>query len=69
MPTDKPISDLFETILFIIFAVAALRVIAPAIADLEGDTTNFSATEIIVIGFITTIIVLGIAYRTYLKFF
>ncbi len=54
--------DLIDILVYVLFAVVILPIIGSQITGLEGDTTNFSATEIILFGLITTFLVLGIVY-------
>jgi len=56
------IKDLVDILVYILFAVVVLPIIGSQIVTLEGDTTNFSATEILLFGLITTFIVLGLVY-------
>ena len=56
------VKDLIDVMVYILFAVVVLPIIAGQVVTLEGDTTNFSATEILLMGLITTFIVLGIVY-------
>ena len=54
--------DLIDILVYVLFAVVVLPIIGGQIVNLEGDTTNFSATEILLFGLITTFIVLGVVY-------
>ena len=56
------ISDLIDILVYILFAVVVLPIIGGQLVSLEGDSTNFSATEILLFGLIMTFIVLGIVY-------
>lgn len=56
------VSGLIDILVYILFAVVVLPIIAGQVTTLEGDTTNFSATEILLLALITTFIVLGIVY-------
>lgn len=56
------VSDLIDILVYILFAVVVLPIIAGQVTTLEGDTTNFSGTEILLLALITTFIVLGIVY-------
>jgi len=47
---------------YVLFASAILPVIASQMATLEGDTTNFSATEILLLGLVTLFVILGLVY-------
>ena len=46
----------------VLFAVVILPIIGGQVVTLEGDTTNFSATEILLMGLVTTFIILGVVY-------
>jgi len=54
--------DLIDCLVYVLFAVVVLPIIASQVTTLEGDTTNFSATEILLLALITTFIVLGVVY-------
>lgn len=54
--------DLIDVLVYVLFAVVVLPIIASQVTTLEGDTTNFSATEILLLALITTFIVLGVVY-------
>ena len=54
--------DLIDVLIYVLFAVVVLPIIASQVTTLEGDTGNFSATEILLLALITTFIVLGIVY-------
>lgn len=56
------VNSLIKILIYVIFAVAVLPVIASQVVSIEGDTTNFSASEILILGLITTLIVLGVVY-------
>jgi hypothetical protein len=62
MASKVNIKDLFDVLIYILFAAVIIPIIAGQVVTLEGDTTNFSATEILVLGLITTFLVLGIVY-------
>jgi hypothetical protein len=55
--------DLIDVLVYVLFAVVVLPIIASQVTTLEGDTTNFSATEILILALITTFIVLGVVYK------
>lgn len=59
--TSNP-RKLIDILIYIFFAVAVLPIIGGQVVALEGDTTNFSASEIVLMGLITTLIVLGVVY-------
>lgn len=54
--------SLIDILVYVLFAVVVLPIIASQITTLEGDTTNFSATEILLLALVTTFIVLGVVY-------
>ena len=56
------VKDLIDVLIYVLFAVVVLPIIASQVTNLEGDTCNFSATEILLLALITTFIVLGIVY-------
>ena len=56
------VKDLNDVLIYVLFAVVVLPIIASQVTTLEGDSTNFSATEILLLALITTFIVLGIVY-------
>ena len=56
------VKDLIDVLIYVLFAVVVLPIIASQVTTLEGDSTNFSATEILLLALITTFIVLGIVY-------
>lgn len=56
------VKDLFDVLIYILFAVIVLPIIAGQVVTIEGDTTNFSSSELLLLGLITTFIVLGVIY-------
>lgn len=54
--------DLLDILVYVLFAVVILPIIGGQIVTIEGDTTNFSATEILLLGLVTTFIILGVVY-------
>lgn len=54
--------DLINVMVYVLFAVIVLPIIGSSVVALEGDTTNFSATEILLFGLITTFVIIGIVY-------
>jgi len=56
------VKGLFDVLIYVLFAVIVLPIIAGQIVTLEGDTTNFSAGELLLLGLVTTFIVLGVVY-------
>lgn len=53
---------LIDVLIYVLFAVVLLPIIGSQVITLEGDTTNFSATEILLFGLITTFVVIGVVY-------
>jgi hypothetical protein len=51
-----------DVLIYVLFASVVLPIIAINIRAMTGDSGNFSASEIVVLGLITTLIVLGVAY-------
>lgn len=62
-------SSLMEVLIYVLFASVLIPVIAINIKAMTGDSGNYSAAEIAVLGFITTIVILGIGYTIYKKMF
>jgi len=56
------LKDLFDIMIYVMFAGVLIPIIGAQMVTLEGDTTNFSATEILLFGLITTFIILGVVY-------
>jgi hypothetical protein len=56
------VGDLVDILVYILFAVVVLPIIGGQLVSLEGDSTNFSTTEILLFGLVMTFIVLGIVY-------
>jgi len=56
------VKNLINVLIYVLFAVIILPIIGNSVTTLEGDTGNFSATEILLFGLITTFIVIGIVY-------
>lgn len=54
--------DLMSILVYVMFASVIIPIIATQMVALEGDTTNFSATEILLFGLVVTFIVLGVVY-------
>jgi hypothetical protein len=54
--------DLMNILIYIVFATVIIPIINSQIVGLEGDTTNYSASEILLMGLITTFIILGVVY-------
>jgi hypothetical protein len=60
--TKASAKDLINVMVYVLFAVIVLPIIGSSVVALEGDTTNFSATEILLFGLITTFVIIGIVY-------
>lgn len=56
------VKELMDVLIYVLFASVVLPIIAINIRGMTGDSGNFSASEIVVLGLITTLIVLGVAY-------
>lgn len=56
------VKDMINVMIYVLFAVIVLPIIGGAVTTLEGDTGNFSATEILLFGLITTFVVIGVVY-------
>lgn len=61
--------ELMDVLIYVLFASLIIPIIAGQLSGLEGDTGNFSAGEILIIGVITTFIILGVAYSIIKKMF
>jgi hypothetical protein len=55
------VKDLMDVLIYVVFASVLIPIIATNINTMEEDE-NFSATEIVLVGLITTFIVLGVVY-------
>ena len=64
MPKGGTLSTkkLMNVLIYIVFASVLIPIINTQIVGLEGDTTNYSASEILLMGLITTFIILGLVY-------
>ena len=62
------VASLIDILVYVLFAVVVLPIIGGQLVTLEGDSTNFSATEILLFGLIMTFIVLGVVYAIVKKF-
>jgi hypothetical protein len=60
--TRLSLEKLTKILVYVLFASAILPVIASQMTTLEGDTTNFSATEILLLGLVTLFVILGLVY-------
>jgi hypothetical protein len=65
----KSTSELMEVLIYVLFASVIIPIIAVNIKSMTGDSGNYSAAEILILGFITTIVILGIGYTIYKKMF
>lgn len=54
--------QLMDILIYVMFASVIIPIIGSQMVTLEGDTTNFSATEILLFGLVVTFIVLGVVY-------
>lgn len=55
------VKDLLDVLIYVLFASVLLPIIAVQINGMEDDT-NFTATEILLIGLITLFVVIGVVY-------
>lgn len=55
-------NKLIKTLVYVFFAGAIIPIIGSQMVALEGDTTNFSTSEILLFGIVTTLIILGVVY-------
>jgi len=55
------VKDLMDVLIYVVFASVLIPIIATNINTMEDDD-NFSATEVVLVGLITTFIVLGVVY-------
>ena len=62
MAGKMSVKKLIDVLIYVLFAVIVLPIIGAQVVTLEGDSTNFSATEILLFGLITTFIVIGVVY-------
>lgn len=56
------VKDLMDVLIYVVFASVLIPIIATQFSGIEGDTTNYSAAEIALVGLVTTFIVLGVVY-------
>ena len=66
---EANVKKLMDVTIFLIFASSILGVVASQVTTLEGDTTNFSAGEIVVLGLFVLVFVLGVVYTIAKVFF
>lgn len=55
------VKSLLDILIYVLFASVLLPIIASQVNTME-DEENFSATEILLVGLITTFIVIGVVY-------
>jgi len=61
--------DLIEILIYVLFGSVIIPIVAGTMLTIEGDTTNFSTTEILVAGIVTTVLLLGFVYSIVNRFF
>jgi len=54
--------DLMHILIYVVFAAVIIPIINAQLVGLEGDSSNYSASEILLMGLITTFIILGVVY-------
>lgn len=54
--------DLMNVLIYIVFATVIIPIINTQVVALEGDSGNYTASEILLMGLITTFIILGVVY-------
>jgi len=69
MPKGRTKEDLIDVLIYVMFASVVIPIVATQMIALEGDSTNFSAAEILLFGLVTTLIVLGVVYAIVKKLF
>lgn len=58
----KPtVKSLLDILIYVLFASVLLPIIATQINTMESDS-NFTTTEILLVGLITTFIIIGVVY-------
>ena len=55
-------SSLMKVLVYVLFASVLIPLINTQMLTIEGDTGNYSATEILLAGIVTTFIILGVVY-------
>ena len=55
------VKDLMDVLIYVVFASVLIPIIATNINTMEDDE-NFTATEVVLVGLITTFIILGVVY-------
>ena len=56
------VRDLMNILIYVVFATVIIPIINAQVVGLEGDSGNYSASEILLMGLITTFIILGVVY-------
>lgn len=56
------VKSLLDILIYVLFASVLLPIIATQVNTMDSDKKNFTATEILLIGLITTFIVIGVVY-------
>jgi hypothetical protein len=54
--------ELMNVLIYVVFASVIIPIIATQLSGLEGDSANYSPSEILLLGLITTFIILGVVY-------
>ena len=54
--------ELMNVLIYVVFASVIIPIIATQLSGLEGDEDNYSQSEILLLGLITTFIILGVVY-------
>ena len=54
--------DLMNVLIYVVFAMVIIPIINSQVVSLEGDSGNYSASELLLMGIITTFIILGVVY-------
>ena len=66
---NKGVNELVDVLIYVLFGSVVIPLIAYQMLTIEGDTANFSATEIVLFGLVTTILSLGFVYSIVKRFF
>lgn len=56
------VNSLTKVLVYVLFASIVIPIINTQMLTIEGDATNFSATEILLAGFVTLAMLLGLVY-------
>ena len=56
------IEELMKVLIYVVFASVLIPVINTQMSTIEGDSGNYSATEILLAGLVTLFIILGLVY-------